>query len=234
MPWREKSLKGISEKMLWRNEETGASIAMIKFAKGSGIPQPHYHSSNQFMICLSGRYEYTATGVTLTAGSFYCNPKGNVHGPAIAHEDTVVIEIYDGPHYPEKPSWYTDERDAHCTCVPFGPLDNSLARRRSNEKRATAVFDGRLRCGNDLRTGVRRLRVAAAAIRRSHRRHSPTRVRIVVGYSAGGGTDVVARVIGEKLAERLGQPVVIENRPGGGARIAVEYVAKSRRTATRS
>jgi hypothetical protein len=46
MPWREKSLKGISEKMLWRNEETGASIALIRFAKGSGIPQPHYHSSN--------------------------------------------------------------------------------------------------------------------------------------------------------------------------------------------
>jgi tripartite-type tricarboxylate transporter receptor subunit TctC len=51
-------------------------------------------------------------------------------------------------------------------------------------------------------------------------------VRIVVGYSAGGGTDVVARVIGEKLSERLGQPVVIENKPGGGARLAVEYVAK--------
>ncbi len=113
VPWREKSLKGIFEKMLWRDEATGASIAMIKFAKGAGIPQPHYHSSNQFMICLSGRYEYTATGVTLTPGSFYCNPKGNVHGPAVAHEDTVMIEIYDGPHYPEKPSWYTDERDAH-------------------------------------------------------------------------------------------------------------------------
>jgi hypothetical protein len=64
------------------------------------------------MICLSGKYEYTSTGVTLTAGSFYCNPKGNVHGPAIAHEETVVIEVYDGPHYPEKPSWYTDEQDA--------------------------------------------------------------------------------------------------------------------------
>jgi quercetin dioxygenase-like cupin family protein len=112
MPWREKSLKGISEKMLWRNDETGASIAMIRFDKGSGIPQPHYHASNQFMICLSGKYEYTATGVVLTAGSFYCNPKGNVHGPAIAHEETVVIEVYDGPHYPEKPSWYTDEQDA--------------------------------------------------------------------------------------------------------------------------
>ena len=37
MPWREKSLKGVSEKMLWRNEESGASIAMIRFAKGAGI-----------------------------------------------------------------------------------------------------------------------------------------------------------------------------------------------------
>ena len=113
LPWREKSLKGISEKMLWRDEATGASIALIRFAKGSGIPQPHFHAANQFMFCLQGKYEYTPNGVTLTAGSFYCNPKGNVHGPAVAHEETIVIEIYDGPHYPEKPSWYTDERDAH-------------------------------------------------------------------------------------------------------------------------
>jgi 2,4'-dihydroxyacetophenone dioxygenase len=113
IPWREKSLKGVSEKMLWRNEETGATIALIRFAKGAGIPEPHLHSSNQFMFCLQGRYEYTGTGVVLTPGTFYCNPKGNVHGPAVAHEDTIVVEIYDGPHYPQKPSWYTDERDAH-------------------------------------------------------------------------------------------------------------------------
>jgi len=50
-------------------------------------------------------------------------------------------------------------------------------------------------------------------------------IKIIVGYAAGGGTDVVARVVGEKLSERLGQPVVIENKPGGGARLAVEYVA---------
>jgi 2,4'-dihydroxyacetophenone dioxygenase len=112
LPWREKSLKGIHEKMLWRNEETGASIALIKFVKGAGIAQPHYHASNQFMFCLTGCYEYTSTGVVLTPGSFYCNPKGNVHGPAIAHEETVVVEIYDGPHYLEMPAWYTDEQDA--------------------------------------------------------------------------------------------------------------------------
>jgi len=50
-------------------------------------------------------------------------------------------------------------------------------------------------------------------------------VRIIVGYSAGGGTDVVARVIGDKLSERLHQPVVVENRPGAGSRLAVDYAA---------
>ena len=112
LPWREKSLPGLSEKMLWRDEASGASIALIRFAKGSGIPEPHRHASNQFMYCLSGRYEYTATGVVLTAGSFYCNPKGLVHGPAVALEETVVLEIYDGPHYPERPAFYTRDEDA--------------------------------------------------------------------------------------------------------------------------
>lgn len=113
LPWREKSLAGVSEKMLWRDEASGASIALIKFAKGASIPKPHSHASNQFMLCMSGKYEYTATGVTLLPGSFYCNPKGNVHGPTLAHEETVVVEIYDGPHYPEVPDWYTDPKDAN-------------------------------------------------------------------------------------------------------------------------
>ena len=81
IPWREKSLKGVHEKMLWRNEDTGASIALIKFDKGAGIPQPHLHAANQFMFCLKGKYEYTSTGVMLTAGCFYCNPKGQCARP---------------------------------------------------------------------------------------------------------------------------------------------------------
>ena len=50
-------------------------------------------------------------------------------------------------------------------------------------------------------------------------------IKIIVPYSAGGGTDVVARVIGEKLGERLGQPIIIENKPGAGARLGTEFVA---------
>jgi quercetin dioxygenase-like cupin family protein len=112
MPWRAKTLKGNPYKKLWRDQATGATISLINLDNGAGIPQPHYHASNQFMFCLSGKYEYTSTKVVLTPGTFYCNPKGNVHGPAIAHEETVVVEVYDGPHYPEKPSWYSDEQDA--------------------------------------------------------------------------------------------------------------------------
>ena len=112
MPWRAKSLKGVHEKMLWRDDSNGASVALIRFDKGASIPTPHSHASNQMMFCLSGHYEYTLTGGSLKPGSFYCNPKGNVHGPTLAHEDTVVVEIYDGPHYPKMPDWYTDEQDA--------------------------------------------------------------------------------------------------------------------------
>jgi tripartite-type tricarboxylate transporter receptor subunit TctC len=51
-------------------------------------------------------------------------------------------------------------------------------------------------------------------------------IRIIVGFSAGGGNDILARLVGQKLSADLGQPVVIENKPGAGAIIATEYVAK--------
>jgi tripartite-type tricarboxylate transporter receptor subunit TctC len=53
----------------------------------------------------------------------------------------------------------------------------------------------------------------------------PTRpMRLIVGFPPGGGTDVAARLVGQWLSERLGQPVVIENRPGAGSNIATEAV----------
>jgi tripartite-type tricarboxylate transporter receptor subunit TctC len=52
-------------------------------------------------------------------------------------------------------------------------------------------------------------------------------VRIVVGYSAGGGTDLAGRLIGQWLSERLGQQFVIENRPGAGSNLAPEAVARA-------
>jgi len=56
----------------------------------------------------------------------------------------------------------------------------------------------------------------------------PTKpVRIMVGANAGGGTDVIARMLGEKLAESLKQPFVIENRPGASNTIAADLTAKA-------
>ena len=52
-------------------------------------------------------------------------------------------------------------------------------------------------------------------------------IRLVVGFTAGGGNDIIARVVGQKLSESLGQPVIVENKPGAGAVVATEYVARS-------
>jgi tripartite-type tricarboxylate transporter receptor subunit TctC len=52
-------------------------------------------------------------------------------------------------------------------------------------------------------------------------------VRIVVGYPAGGVSDILARLVGQRLTERLGQPFVVENRPGAGSNIATEFVTRA-------
>jgi len=49
-------------------------------------------------------------------------------------------------------------------------------------------------------------------------------VRIIVGFAAGGGADIYARLIGQSLSERLGQSFIIENRPGAGSNVATEAV----------
>jgi 2,4'-dihydroxyacetophenone dioxygenase len=99
---------GFRQYFLWKNLDTGASIALLEYQKGGRIPVKHSHASNQFMYCLEGDYEYTDVGLRLTAGSFYMNPKDHPHGPTIAHEKSVLIEIYDGPHYYEKPVFHSD------------------------------------------------------------------------------------------------------------------------------
>src|ERR1700716_3402543 len=52
-------------------------------------------------------------------------------------------------------------------------------------------------------------------------------LRWIVGFPPGGGADTVARIMGPCLSERLGQPVLIENRPGAGTNIAVQAVVNS-------
>jgi tripartite-type tricarboxylate transporter receptor subunit TctC len=56
----------------------------------------------------------------------------------------------------------------------------------------------------------------------------PTRpVKLVIGFAPGGPADIVARLIGQRLSQQLGQPFVIENRPGAGTTIATETVVRS-------
>ncbi|GIK85220.1 MAG: tripartite tricarboxylate transporter substrate binding protein [Burkholderiales bacterium] len=52
-------------------------------------------------------------------------------------------------------------------------------------------------------------------------------VTFVIPFAAGGGSDVLARILAEPLSQRLGQPVLVDNKPGGGATIGADFVAKS-------
>jgi tripartite-type tricarboxylate transporter receptor subunit TctC len=52
-------------------------------------------------------------------------------------------------------------------------------------------------------------------------------IRIVIGFPAGGGIDILARLMAPKMSERLGQPVIVENRPGANGQIATQGVAQS-------
>ena len=78
------------------------------------------------------------------------------------------------------------------------------------------------------------MRLAAAALLSPTSRAAleldyPTRpVRIVVGFAAGSAFDILARLIGQWLSERLGQPFIVENRSGAAGSIATEAVARAR------
>jgi tripartite-type tricarboxylate transporter receptor subunit TctC len=65
--------------------------------------------------------------------------------------------------------------------------------------------------------------VALAAGRSVHAQAFPSKsIHIIVGYSAGGAVDTIARAVGQHLQADLGQPVIVENKPGGGTNIATK------------
>src|SRR6202035_1810567 len=67
-----------------------------------------------------------------------------------------------------------------------------------------------------------------ATSRRALAQAYPARpVHLLVGFSAGSASDIVARLVAQKLSEQLGQPVVVENRPGGRTNIAAEAVTRA-------
>jgi tripartite-type tricarboxylate transporter receptor subunit TctC len=68
----------------------------------------------------------------------------------------------------------------------------------------------------------------ALAASPAHSQAYPNRtIRLIVPFAAGGAVDVLARLLGSKLADQVGQPVVVENRPGAGGTLAADQVAKS-------
>ena len=70
--------------------------------------------------------------------------------------------------------------------------------------------------------------VVALAASLAHAQQYPTKpIRLVVGFAPGGAADFVARALGDPLSRALGQPIVIDNRPGAGSSIAAQIVAKA-------
>src|SRR5215213_11338457 len=80
-------------------------------------------------------------------------------------------------------------------------------------------------------TGMRRLlawSLLAFAVQGAYAQGYPTKpIRLIVPFTPGGGVDINARLVGPKLTEYLGQPVIIESRPGAGTNIGNEFVAKA-------
>lgn len=62
----------------------------------------------------------------------------------------------------------------------------------------------------------------------AHAKYPDKQIKIIVGFAAGGPTDIVARLIGNRLEKALGQPVIVENKPGGGSNIASAEAARAK------
>jgi quercetin dioxygenase-like cupin family protein len=107
--WTEGAVPGLREKRLWERAPGDASIALLRFERGAGVPRAHQHPSNQFMYCLAGRYAYPSSDIVLEPGSFYWNPAGNRHGPTEALEESLLLEVYDGRHDEDEPAGGEEE-----------------------------------------------------------------------------------------------------------------------------
>ena len=74
---------------------------------------------------------------------------------------------------------------------------------------------------------TRRAAIAASFMVGFGLAHAQTTTRILVGFPPGGGTDAIARILGERLKEELGHPVIVDNKPGAGGQIAAQALKAS-------
>ena len=105
-------------------------------------------------------------------------------------------------------------------------------RKAATPRRRTVIHKTERRSVTQPRRRILILAAGAVALpavsRTSWAQAYPTRpVRFVVGYPAGGGTDITARLMGQWLSERLAQPFITENRPGANGNIAAEAVVRA-------
>jgi hypothetical protein len=114
------------------------------------------------------------------------------------------------------------------------PIVSTIRRTQRRPVKAAKLHGLPLRMNATELPGRRFLHLAAGAAalppvsRVARAQTYPTRpVRIIIGYTAGGPADIVARLIGQWLSKRLGQQVIIENRPGAGGNIGTEAVARA-------
>ena len=85
-----------------------------------------------------------------------------------------------------------------------------------------------LRCSNARRLAGALLLVAAALLPGvGHAQYPDKPIRLVVPFPAGGGADNLARIIMPRVAQALGKPIVIDNRPGAGGNVGAEIVARA-------
>ena len=89
------------------------------------------------------------------------------------------------------------------------------------------TFQNKFRAQAFLKVAVAALTIATFSMNASAQDWPKQSIKFVVPFTAGSGTDIVARAVAEKLTTALGQPVVIENKPGAGGTIAANQVAKS-------
>src|SRR3954465_9171938 len=78
-----------------------------------------------------------------------------------------------------------------------------------------------------LATGLAGLATALLPIRSAHAAYPEHPIKWIVAYAAGGGTDTLARILAETMSPKLGQAIVIENRPGGATNIGATAAAKA-------